>query len=625
MTVAPTSAAPPPNLAPELAAGAVASGIPSFPALLAQHAGLISSLPPDEPASPTPASSNLKDSPVETQTLPALASNPSLEPFFVNPIPAPLVAALKAVPASVSPAGSAALPQPPLSMPAVQPSYPPAAHNIPAGQEPGPPAAMSIPTEPTGGAGRTVSSPNAAPVSRLAASAWAPSPAPDSKSPQPPSDCLAADFLASLQPPPPSPSAEGGRGSEISKPSDQPPAQPAFTQVSENAILRPENDSGNPSEPARPARTPDTKFVPAWFTLPVAPPRPFLPPTIEFGLPSFPLDTGAEQAATGPQNPDRRSSAGAADAARPIGGNPQAPGITAESTGFDLFWRTFASNPAVVSTGVFSNAAVPTGNLLRPIALPSTPDVATLALAPAQHDISATVPQTQKPGVDESPTGLYEPPAEGGATGKSSAAIVPNAPTADQSQDDDQPSGQFTGHSNPEPSPHAPPAFVTGSAESNQPFELPPSGQGAEHASSALQAQPVPAEPASIANPRSARELSLRLEQDNAPAVSLSLTERGGAVHVAVRTADAGLGSRLQSNLDQLMVSLRHQGVDAEAGKAAPPDAPRSQPGGGEQTPFDSQSRSGSNGSGNRQRQRRNRTLQPAEGTGKPFNLQIPD
>ncbi len=292
--------------------------------------------------------------------------------------------------------------------------------------------------------------------------------------------------------------------------------------------------------------------------------------------------------------------------------------MTAESTGFDLFWRTFGAGGALASS-----AMVSTENHIPPVPPASTPDVAGLAAAPAQDE--PAVLQTQKPGVAENVGATNEPLAESGANGKSPAPIVPNEAPAGQNQGDDQQSGRSAGHDNPEPSPHAPPAFVAGAGESNHASEMPSTGQAAEHASSALQAQPAPAEPAAIANPRSARELSLRLEQENAPAVSLSLSERGGAVHVAVRTADTDLGSRLQSNLDQLMVSLRHQGVEAEAGKSAPLAAQRNQPGAGEQTPFDSQGRSGSNGSGDRQRQRRNRPSHAAEGTENRFTLQIPD
>jgi hypothetical protein len=505
-------------------------------------------------------------------------------------------------------------------MPAVQAPPGSPVRKIPVGLQPGIKTALPVPAEPTGGDSTTVSGPNPPSLSMTAASAASPAPVPDPTSAQPASETLPEAFLASLQPAPQSASFPSGSGTEPGKSADQALAQPPDTPASTNSTNRSQVEQRIPQEPGKPSRTLNTMSAPAWLTLPVASPRPVTPLSIETGPPSVPLGADTDQAATGPRSADHRSAAGSTDAPQPIGGNPQAPTMMAESTGFDLFWRTFGSNSAVASPAVVS-----TGNHTPPVAPPSMPDVAALAAAPGLDDSSPAVPQTQKPGVAGSVSAPNEAPPESGATGKSSPAIVGNASPAGQTPSDDQQPGRFAGHDNPEPSPHAPPAFVAGAAELNHTSEMPAAAQAAEHASSASQSQPAAGEPAASANPRAARELSLRLEQDNAPAVSLSLSERGGAVHVAVRTADTDLGSRLQSNLDQLMGSLRHQGVEAEAGKAAPMAAQRNQPGTGDQTPFDSQGRSGSNGSGNRQRQRRNRASQPAEGAVNRFTLQIPD
>ncbi len=611
MNVAPTSAAPSAGLASLPAAGAGASGIPSFPALLAQLASLFSSLTSDTP-SPAPASTNPAGSSLDPQAPPAPISDPLPESQAVNPIPVSPVLSNKAVPAAIS------ITSAPLSRSLLSRAALPAALLSPAPKTPlshQPTAALSLPAQPSAGDSTPVPVPSAPPPPQVAAGAEAPSLVADSN-PAPPSASLAKAFLASLQPAPPNGTFPSESGAEPGKPTDQAPAQIPDPQAPANSTLRPLAEQKAPPELGKTSRTGDAKSAPAWVTVPVTPPRPVIPLSIEVVSPPVTEVADSEPSITGPRNAGHRPGASLTDAPQPTDGTPTASPMMAEATGFDLFWRTFGSSSTVVS-----NAAVSTGNHIPPVAPLSTPDVPAFAAAPVQDE--PAVPQTQKPGPSESGSTQNEPLAESAANAKSPAPVVPNAAPAGQNQGDDQPSGRDTGHENPQPSPHAPPAFVVGAAESSHPSEMPAGGQSAEHASAAPQAQPSPAESAATANPRSARELSLRLEQDNAPAVSLSLSERGGAVHVAVRTSDTDLGSRLQSNLDQLMVSLRHQGVEAEAGKTAPLAAQRNQPGAGDQNPFDSQGRPGNNGSGNRQRQRRNRTSQPAEGAGLPFRFQI--
>ncbi len=600
VNVAPTSAAPLADLASLPAAGD--SGLSSFPALLAQLAGLFSSLAADTSLSPVLPSTHSAGSSIEPKALPAPVSDPSLEPLAANPILVSPASSVKAIPAAVSIPFSAPLSRQLFSLPAVQASPWSPAGKIPGGQEPT--GALPVPAQSTGGDSTTVPAASAPP--------------PDAKSVQPASKSLAEAFLASLQPAPQSPSFPSGRGAELSKPADQAPAQPSDAQAPENSNQYPQVEQKAPPEPGEPSRTLNAKPAPAWLTVPFAPPRPVTPLSIEIGPPPVAGGAEAEQVVAGPRNADHRSGAGLTDPPQPISGNPQSPQMTAESTGFDLFWRTFGSSSALASS-----AMVSTGNHFPPVAPAPTPDAAGLAAAPAQDE--PAVPPAQKPGVAENVSAPNETLAESGANGKSPAPIVPNAAPADQNQGGDQQSGRSAGHGNPEPSPHAPPAFVAGAGESNHASEIPAAGLAAEQTSSAPQSQPAAAEQTVTANPRATRELSLRLEQDNAPAVSLSLSERGGAVRVAVRTSDTELGSRLQSNLDQLMVSLRHQGVEAEAGKTAAMAAQRNQPGAGDQTPFDSQGRSGGNGSGNRHRPRRNRASHAAEETLNQFTLQIPD
>lgn len=76
----------------------------------------------------------------------------------------------------------------------------------------------------------------------------------------------------------------------------------------------------------------------------------------------------------------------------------------------------------------------------------------------------------------------------------------------------------------------------------------------------APQAQPDPASQAG----KPTREIALRLGQEDAPTVSVQLVDRNGRLQVAVRTHDAELSGRLQTNLDQLVNSLKQQGVEAE-------------------------------------------------------------
>ncbi len=99
--------------------------------------------------------------------------------------------------------------------------------------------------------------------------------------------------------------------------------------------------------------------------------------------------------------------------------------------------------------------------------------------------------------------------------------------------------------------------------------------QEAAHANQPLtRASTDPAPPAAPSLPadntqqqtqRPTREIALRLGQGDAPSVSVQLLDRNGSVQVAVRTHDTDLSARMQSNLDQLVNSLKQQGIDTDA------------------------------------------------------------
>ncbi len=61
------------------------------------------------------------------------------------------------------------------------------------------------------------------------------------------------------------------------------------------------------------------------------------------------------------------------------------------------------------------------------------------------------------------------------------------------------------------------------------------------------------------------RQLALRLDHETLPGVSLQLVERDGAIRVAVRTPDSELSGRMQANLNDLVNSLKQEGIEADA------------------------------------------------------------
>lgn len=94
---------------------------------------------------------------------------------------------------------------------------------------------------------------------------------------------------------------------------------------------------------------------------------------------------------------------------------------------------------------------------------------------------------------------------------------------------------------------------VTREAEAAAPQAL---GE-ALRASEPVQAAPAPSTP-------STHEIIVRVSQPQSSPVDLQVTQRGGEVHVAVRTADPALQSSLRQDLPTLVNSLEHAGYHAE-------------------------------------------------------------
>ena len=67
-----------------------------------------------------------------------------------------------------------------------------------------------------------------------------------------------------------------------------------------------------------------------------------------------------------------------------------------------------------------------------------------------------------------------------------------------------------------------------------------------------------------LARPQPTREISMRLTPVESPTVDITLVDRGGSVHVAVRTPDTDLAHNLQSGLSELVHRLERKGFETE-------------------------------------------------------------
>ena len=115
-----------------------------------------------------------------------------------------------------------------------------------------------------------------------------------------------------------------------------------------------------------------------------------------------------------------------------------------------------------------------------------------------------------------------------------------------------------------------------------------------------------------VAPQKTARDITLELDSGS-QRVAVRLTERGGEVHVAVRTPDAGLAEGLRQGLPSLAAKLEQSGFRTETWHpGAAPRHPQEAYGGGA-----GQSREEQNGQGSSQ-QRREGQPEPRETAQRP-------
>ena len=117
------------------------------------------------------------------------------------------------------------------------------------------------------------------------------------------------------------------------------------------------------------------------------------------------------------------------------------------------------------------------------------------------------------------------------------------------------------------PRPHIVTADVTGDVRA-EPDLTSDAGPKKANGADALPNPPQGAEvrdTSAILRPQPPREISMRLTPAESSAVDITLFDRAGSVHVAVRTADSDLAHNLQSGLGDLVHRLQHKGFEAEA------------------------------------------------------------
>lgn len=120
----------------------------------------------------------------------------------------------------------------------------------------------------------------------------------------------------------------------------------------------------------------------------------------------------------------------------------------------------------------------------------------------------------------------------------------------------------------------------------NAPILAAPAGEHTRKDGSVSKQEVVPAAPVfaeppvSNGQPGPVRSLNLQHEQ-----VDIRLTERNGALHVAVRTPDAELARSLQGNLPEFVSQLDRGGFQAETWSPATVSTDKMDSSGGEQTP----------------------------------------
>ncbi len=78
----------------------------------------------------------------------------------------------------------------------------------------------------------------------------------------------------------------------------------------------------------------------------------------------------------------------------------------------------------------------------------------------------------------------------------------------------------------------------------------------------------LPAEPRTVQT-ASPKEITLRLSDLQQRSTDVRLVDRGGQVHVSVRTSDAEFGRTLRGGLNELMTKLDHAGIRAELARGS--------------------------------------------------------
>lgn len=101
-----------------------------------------------------------------------------------------------------------------------------------------------------------------------------------------------------------------------------------------------------------------------------------------------------------------------------------------------------------------------------------------------------------------------------------------------------------------------------------------------------------------------AQEIAVRISQPDSPVVDLHVTERGGEIHVAVRTPDAELQTSLRQDLGTLTNSLERAGYHTEAFVPRAASSSQSNLRGEQQPQQGSSGRGGSNGESGSEKQK---------------------
>jgi hypothetical protein len=113
------------------------------------------------------------------------------------------------------------------------------------------------------------------------------------------------------------------------------------------------------------------------------------------------------------------------------------------------------------------------------------------------------------------------------------------------------------------------PTPVRAAANIQQPAPDPKPAEVSQSDIEATGPQPTPA-----AHSSEARTISLRLADTGEQQIDLKVTDRGGDVKVAVRTADVDLAGSLRDNLGDLVHKLEQSGFRAESWHSAQPSSP---------------------------------------------------